>query len=87
MPDRSLTAVSGLAAITALGDRLAMLRLLDAAIGPIKCRGRGQTGGQLLLGLAAAQLAGESFMVGLDRLRADAAGQVFAPVPKMAARG
>jgi hypothetical protein len=54
--------------------------LLDAAIGPIKARGRGCTGGELLVGVAAAQLAGEDFLVGLDRWRADAAGQVLAPV-------
>ena len=34
-----------------------------------------------MVGLAAAQLAGEDFLVGLDRYRADAAGQVLAPVP------
>jgi hypothetical protein len=84
VPDRSLTAVSGMAAITALGDRLAMVRLLDAAIGPIKARRRGHSGGQLLMGLAAAQLAGESFLVGLDRQRADAAGQAIGPVPGLA---
>jgi Transposase DDE domain group 1 len=83
-PDRSLTAVSGMAAITALGDRLAMVGLMDAAIGPIKNRRRGYSGGQLLMGLAAAQLAGESFLVGLDRQRADAAGQAIAPVPGLA---
>jgi Transposase DDE domain group 1 len=83
-PDRSLTAVSGMAAITALGDRLAMVRLMDAAIGPIKTRRRGHSGGELLVGLAAAQLAGESFLVGLDRQRADTAGQVIAPVAGLA---
>ena len=34
--------------------------------------------------MAAAQLAGEDFLVGLDRQRADAAGQVLAPVPGLA---
>ena len=79
-PDPSLTPVSGMVAVTELADRLSMIRLLDAAIGPIKARGRGFTGGQLLVGLAAAQLAGEDFLVGLDRQRADVAGQVLAPV-------
>jgi len=32
------------------------------------------------VGVAAAQLAGEDFFVGLDRRRADLAGQVIAPV-------
>jgi hypothetical protein len=69
-----------MAAVTELVDRLGMIRLLDVAIGPIKARGRGFTGGQLLVGLAAAQLAGEDFLVGLDRRRADVAGRVLAPV-------
>jgi hypothetical protein len=80
VPDSSLTPVSGMVAVTELVERLSMVRLLDAAIGPIKARGRGFTGGQLLVGLAAAQLAGEDFLVGLDRQRADVAGQVLAPV-------
>jgi hypothetical protein len=79
-PDRSLTAVSGMVAVTALVDRLSMVRLLDAVIGPIKIRDRGFSGGELLVGLAAAQLAGEDFLVGLDRQRADEAGQVLAAV-------
>lgn len=33
------------------------------------------------MGLAAAQLAGEDFLVGLDRQRADGAGRALAPVP------
>ena len=37
--------------------------------------------GELLTGIAAAQLAGEDFLVGLDRQRADAAGQQITPVP------
>ena len=79
-PDPSLTPVSGMAAVAELVGRLNVIRLLDAAIGPIKARGRGFTGGQLLVGLAAAQLAGEDFLVGLDRRRADRAGQLLAPV-------
>jgi hypothetical protein len=42
-PDPSLTAVSGMAAVTELVDRLGMIRLLDSVIGPIKARGRGFT--------------------------------------------
>jgi hypothetical protein len=67
-------------AVTELVSRLGMIKLLDAAIGPIKARNRGYSGGQLLIGLAAAQLTGEDFLVGLDRQRADAAGQLLAPV-------
>jgi Transposase DDE domain group 1 len=79
--DASLTRYSGMAAVTELLDRLNMVRLLDLAIGPIKTRNRGYTGGQLLVGMACAQLAGEDFLVGLDRYRADTAGQGFAAVP------
>src|SRR5690349_14853826 len=70
-----------MAAVTELVDRLGMIRLLDAVIGPIKTRDRGFTGGQLLVGMACAQLAGEDFLVGLDRYRADVVGQVLAAVP------
>jgi hypothetical protein len=80
-PDRSLTRFSGMAAVTELVDRLNMIKLLDAAIGPIKTRDRGFTGGEVLVGVACAQLAGEDFLVGLDRYRADAAGQLLAAVP------
>ena len=56
----------------------------DQAVGrgdrPIKARDRGLSGGQLLVGMAAAHLAGEDFSVGLDRQRADVARQVLAPV-------
>jgi hypothetical protein len=79
-PDPRLTGVSGMVAVTELVSRLGVIELLDAAVGPIKARGRGLTGGQLLVGLAAAQLAGEDFLVGLDRQRVDVAGQVLAPV-------
>jgi hypothetical protein len=58
---------------------------LDTTIGPIKQRRRGHTAGQVLVGIAAAQLAGEDFLVGLDRQRADTAGQQLCPVPELAA--
>jgi hypothetical protein len=73
-----------MAAVTELVDRLGMVRLLDTAIGSIKSRDRGFTAGQVLVGMACAQLAGEDFLVGLDRFRADAAGQVLAAVPGLA---
>jgi hypothetical protein len=37
--------------------------------------------GHLLTGIAAAQLAGEYFVAGLDRQREDVAGQEITPVP------
>src|SRR5215207_2787455 len=70
-----------MAAVTELVERLGVVGELDAAVGPIKIRRRGHTAGQVLVGVAAAQLAGEDFLVGLDRQRADEAGQLLAPVP------
>src|SRR2546429_8348878 len=57
---------------------------LDAAVGPIKQRARGFGAGELRPGTAAAQLAGEDSLTGLDRQRADAAGQQITPVPGLA---
>jgi hypothetical protein len=67
-------------AVTELVDRVGVVGVLDEAVGPIKQRARGLSGGEFLLGLACAQLAGEDHLVGLDRRRADAAGAVLAPV-------
>jgi hypothetical protein len=83
-PDRSLTPNAGLAAITELCGRLGVIGALDAAVGPVKQRDRGFGAGELLCGIAAAQLAGEDFLTGLDRQRADAAGQQVTPVPGLA---
>lgn len=84
-PDEALTRFSGLAAVTELTERLGLVERLDAAVGPIKTRGRGFSAGQVLVGMAAAQLCGEDFLVGLDRHRADRAGQALTPVPGLAA--
>ena len=83
-PDPALTANAGLAAITELCDQLGVIAALDVAVGPIKQRERGFGAGELLAGIAAAQLAGEDFLTGLDRQRADAAGQQITPVPGLA---
>jgi hypothetical protein len=83
-PDPSLTGNAGMAVVSELLDKLDVIGLLDAAIGPIKQRNRGFGAGELLAGLASAQLAGEDFLVGLDRQRADAAGQALAPVAGLA---
>ena len=72
-------------AVTELVERLDVIGRLDAAIGPIKQRRRGHTAAELLVGIAAAQLAGEDFLVGLDRQRTDGAGQHLVPVPDLAA--
>lgn len=66
------------------GDRAGRSPGHDQAVGrgdrADQARDRGLSGGQLLVGMAAAHLAGEDFSVGLDRQRADVAGQVLAPV-------
>jgi len=59
-PDRSLTANAGLAVVSELCDRLGVIAALDAAVGPVKQRDRGFGAGELLTGIAAAQLAGET---------------------------
>jgi len=46
----------------------------ESAISDVARRRRGHTAGQLLVGLTAAQLAGEDFLVGLDRQRATRPG-------------
>ena len=63
-PDPALTPNAGLAAITELCGRLGGIGALDAAADPIKQRDRGFGAGELLAGLAAAQLAGEDFLTG-----------------------
>src|SRR5262249_22697063 len=83
-PDPSLTKNAGLVTVTELVERLDLVAELDTAVGPIKERDRGFTAGEVLVGMMAAQLAGEDFLVGLDRQRADAAGQVLTPVPGLA---
>ena len=67
--------------VSELCSRLGVIGALGAAVGPIKQRDRGLGAGELLAGIAAAQLAGEDFLTGLDRQRADAAGQQITPVP------
>ena len=83
-PDAALTPNAGLAAVTELCGRLGVIEALDAAVGPVKQRDRGFGAGELLTGIAAAQLAGEDFLTGLDRQRADVAGQQITPVPGLA---
>lgn len=83
-PDPSLTRYAGMVAVSELVERLGVVEAIDAAVGPIKQRDRGFGLGQVLVGMAAAQLAGQDFLVGLDRVRADAAGQELVPVPGLA---
>jgi len=79
-PDQALTPNAGLAAVSELCDRLGVIGALDAAVGPIKQRRRGFGAGELLTGIAAAQLAGEDFLTGPGRQCDDAAGQQLTPV-------
>ena len=83
--DPSLTAAGGMLDVTEMCGKLGLTEALDEAMGPVKQRRRGFTGGQVLTGMAAAQLAGEDFLVELERLRADEAGQQVTPVPGLAA--
>ena len=80
-PDPALTPDAGLAAVSELCGRLGVIEAIGAAVGPVKQRDRGFGAGQLLAGIASAQLAGEDYLAGLDRQRADAAGQQITPVP------
>jgi hypothetical protein len=45
-PDASLTSASGVVAVAELAGRLGVVEAFDDAIGPIKQRDRGLTGGQ-----------------------------------------
>ena len=58
-----------------LATRLGLVNALDDAIGPIKQRDRGLSGGELLMALAQTQMLGGDFLVSLDRRRADATGE------------
>src|SRR5258708_25026193 len=79
-PDRSLTGVSGMVAVAELDGKLAITTTLDARIASIKERDRGLSAGGLLVAQACAQLAGEDHLVGLDRRRAEVAGERLGPV-------
>ena len=80
-PDPRLTPAAGIEALREADRVLGLTDSLDAGIGPVKERNRGLSGGQLLLSMASAQLAGEDFFVGLDRRRRDVVGQELEPVP------
>lgn len=80
-PDRTLTGLAGLAAVAELIGRLGLVEVLNRGIGPIKARDRGLTGGQLLIGMATAQLAGQDCLAGMDRVRADAGSALLTGAP------
>lgn len=79
-PDASLTPASGVVAVAELVGRLGVIAALDDAVGAIKRRDRGLSAGQFLVAVAQAQMLGAQFWTGLDRRRADAAGEALSVV-------
>jgi len=80
-PDASLTPVSGVVAVAELVGRLGVTGALDDAVGEIKQRDRGLSAGEFLVAVAQAQMCGAEFWTGLDRRRADTAGEALSAVP------
>jgi hypothetical protein len=80
-PDARVTGSAGVEVVRELDRVLGVVEAIDAEVGALKQRRRGVSGGQLLVSMATAQLAGEDHLVGLDRRRADTAGQLLEPVP------
>jgi hypothetical protein len=79
-PDASLTSASGVVAVAELAGRLGLTAALDDAVGAIKQRDRGLSAGEFLFAVAQAQMFGAQFWTGLDRCRADAAGEALSAV-------
>ncbi|MFI8462126.1 IS1380 family transposase [Kitasatospora sp. NPDC085464] len=79
--DGSLTENGGLLLVAELDRALGITAALDTAIGPVKARERGLSGGEFALAMAAVQLTGEDHLVGFDRLRADRVGEGLLPAP------
>ncbi len=79
-PDASLTPASGVVAVAEMVGRLGVCAALDDALGEIKQRDRGLSAGQFLLAVAQAQMCGAQFWTGLDRRRADTAGEALSAV-------
>jgi hypothetical protein len=79
-PDASLTSASGVVAVAELVGRLGVTAALDDAVGEIKQRDRGLSAGEFLVAVAQAQAFGAQFWTGLDRRRADTAGEALSAV-------
>jgi hypothetical protein len=79
-PDASLTPASGVVAVAELIGRLGVTAVWDDAVGEIKQRDRGLSAGQFLVAVAQAQMFGAQFWTGLDRRRADTAGEALSAV-------
>jgi hypothetical protein len=67
-------------AVAELVGRLGVINALDDAVGSIKQRDRGLSAGQFLVAVAQAQMFGAEFWTGLDRRRADTAGEALSAV-------
>jgi Transposase DDE domain group 1 len=67
-------------AVAELVERLGVVEALDDAVGAIKERDRGLTGGQFLVSLAQAQMLGADFWTCLDRRRVDVTAEVLSAV-------
>ena len=80
-PDPTLTGLAGLAAVDELIGRLGIVEVLNRGIGPIKARDRGLSGGQLLMGMATAQLVGQDCLDGMDQVRADGGSALLIEAP------
>ena len=80
-PDASLTSACGVVAVAELVGRLGVAAALDDAVGVVKQRDRGLSAGEFLVALAQAQMFGAEFWTGLDRRRADTAGEALSAVP------
>ena len=82
-PDASLTGRAGMVAVGEFVDKLGVVAALDTAIGAVKRRDRGMSAGQLLVGVASAQLAGAGFWAHLDEQRTDqvVAEALTVPIP------
>src|SRR6266542_3832269 len=85
VPDESLTSASGVVAVAELVGRLGVTGALDDAVGVVKQRDRGLSAGQFLVAVAQGQMFGAVFWTGLDRRRADTAGEALSTVATPAA--
>jgi len=57
------------------------VEVLNRGTGPIKARDKGLSGGQLLMGMATAQLVGQDCLDGIDRVRADGGSALLIEAP------
>lgn len=78
--DASLTPVSGVVALAELVGRLGVVAALNDGVGAVKQRDRGLSAGEFLVAVAQAQMFGAQFWIGLDRRRADPAGEALSAV-------